>query len=170
MASWACLGCRTVYAPGIPACPHCGGTEYGEDNGGGIVAKASAEGGATHYVAEGDPVPGDLPEGVRLVGPGAPSPGAGEPEAEAAPEAEAPASISGDAAAGGDGEDGPADYGSLPVAVLRELARERGITQHGAKKDDLAAALAQWDAGHPGDSADDGDADDGDADSGAGEG
>ena len=37
------------------------------------MAKASAEGGATQYVAEGDPVPDDVPEGVRLVGPGAPA-------------------------------------------------------------------------------------------------
>jgi hypothetical protein len=52
------------------------------------------------------------------------------------------------APAGGD-DDGPPDYGSYPVGVLRDLARERGITQHGTVKADLAAALAQWDAEHP---------------------
>jgi len=36
------------------------------------MAKASAEAGSTHYVAEGFPVPDDLPPDVRLVGPGAP--------------------------------------------------------------------------------------------------
>jgi hypothetical protein len=67
------MGCRTVYAVGIPACPHCGVTEYA-DTEGGTVAKVSAEGGPTLYVAEGDPAPDDVAEGVRLVGPGAPSP------------------------------------------------------------------------------------------------
>ena len=90
MASWACQGCRTVYAVGIPACPHCGSADYKEDG----VAKASPETGATFYVAEGDDVPGDLPEGVRPVGPGAPAPEPEkipepEPEAEKIPEPEA---------------------------------------------------------------------------------
>src|SRR5712664_2809512 len=81
MSSWTCSRCRTVYAVGIPACPHCQSSEYSE---GAIVAKASAEGGATHYVAEGDPVPADLPPDVRLVGPGA----AAEPEPVVLNEAE----------------------------------------------------------------------------------
>lgn len=58
------------------------------------MAKASAEAGATHYVAEGDPVPDDLPAGVRLVGPGAPKPKPkpkAKAEAEKAPEPEAEA-------------------------------------------------------------------------------
>jgi hypothetical protein len=36
------------------------------------VAHANAVSGSTHYVAPGDPVPGDLPAAVRLVGPGVP--------------------------------------------------------------------------------------------------
>ena len=36
------------------------------------MAKASAEGGSTLYVGEDEPVPGDVPDGVRLVGPGVP--------------------------------------------------------------------------------------------------
>ena len=60
MASWRCLTCRTVYAVGIPSCPHCSSADYEEDG----VAKANAEGAATHYVGEGDPVPDDLPPGV----------------------------------------------------------------------------------------------------------
>jgi hypothetical protein len=72
------MGCRTVYAVGIPACPQCGVTEYA-DTEGGTVAKVSAEGGPTLYVAEGDPVPDDVAEGVRLVGPGAPAEGTAEP-------------------------------------------------------------------------------------------
>lgn len=71
MASWRCLGCRTVYAVGIPACPHCRATDYEEDG----VAHVNPDGTATHYVAEGDPVPADLPDGVQLVGPGAPADG-----------------------------------------------------------------------------------------------
>ncbi len=51
------------------------------------MAKASAEGGATHYVAEDQPVPDDLPPEVRLVGPGAPAPAIPEKqEAEAVPD------------------------------------------------------------------------------------
>jgi len=51
------------------------------------MAKASAEGGSTFYVAEGQPVPGDVPDGVRLVGPGAPGdePAAVAEEVPAAP-------------------------------------------------------------------------------------
>jgi hypothetical protein len=139
-----------VYAVGIPACPQCGGTDY-TDNEGGIVAKASAEGGATHYVAQGDPVPGDLPDGVRLVGPGAPVPD--EPEPEAAEPDDPEAEAEGEAGAGpgsisGDEEEGPPDYMAYRVTDLRELSRDRGLPVTGAKAD-LAAALAQWDAGHP---------------------
>jgi hypothetical protein len=50
------------------------------------MAKASAEGGSTLYVGEGEPVPGDVPDGVRLVGPGAP----GDEPAAVAEEAPAP--------------------------------------------------------------------------------
>lgn len=49
------------------------------------MAKVNPETGATFYVAEGDPVPDELPAGVRLVGPGAPA-----PEAEEEPEVQAP--------------------------------------------------------------------------------
>jgi hypothetical protein len=96
VASWRCTGCRTVYAVGIPACPHCSSRDYEEDG----VAKANAEGAATHYVGEGDPVPDDLPPGVRMVGPGAPAePEAevqGEPEPEVTPEPEpVPEAVSG---------------------------------------------------------------------------
>jgi len=97
MSSWRCVRCRTVYAVGIAACPQCGETSYSE--GGVVVAKASAEGGATHFLAAGDPVPGDLPPGVRLVGPGAPAEEAGD-EADAAAEQEAGAEDPGKQAAG----------------------------------------------------------------------
>jgi hypothetical protein len=53
------------------------------------MAKASAEGGSTLFVAEGEPVPDDVPDGVRLVGPGAP-----RDEPAAAEEAPAPAPAS----------------------------------------------------------------------------
>ena len=39
------------------------------------MAKANAVTGTTVYVAEGAPVPDELPAGVRLVGPGAPAEG-----------------------------------------------------------------------------------------------
>lgn len=68
MASWLCMGCRTAYAVGIPACPHCQSTDYSE---GGDV-KANANGG-TLYVPEGTEVPAELAgvEGLQFVGPGA---------------------------------------------------------------------------------------------------
>jgi hypothetical protein len=108
MAAWRCLGCRTVYAVGIPACPQCQAAEHEEDG----VAKASAEGGATHYVAEGDPVPDDLPAGVRMVGPGAPA-----PEAEDDPEPEEPDPTSTASGAGDPGAStsGPADTRQHPA-------------------------------------------------------
>jgi hypothetical protein len=142
MASWRCLGCRTVYAVGIPACPHCGVTDYDE---GDDVAKASAEGGATLFVAEGQPVPGDLADGVRLVGPGAPAAAETEP-AEATTEADAqPAPTV--SPGGEDDEDGPPDYAAYRIVDLRALARERGLPVAGAKAD-LAARLAEYDAEH----------------------
>ena len=153
MASWACSKCRTVYAVGIPACPQCGSTDYTDE--GGIVAKASAEGGATSYVAEGDAVPADVPEGVRLVGPGAPAEAGdipaegtgqapqGTPEPEAAPDEPGQRETEPD----GD-EDGPPDYMAYRVTDLRDLCRDRGLPVTGAKPD-LAAALAEWDAEHP---------------------
>lgn len=73
MSSWQCPECRTVYPPGVPACPNHEGVS---------VAKVGAAG-ATQYVAEGDPVPGDLPAEVRLVGPGAPEPAPAEVPARA---------------------------------------------------------------------------------------
>ena len=80
-----CLQCSTAYAVGLEACPQCGAPTRNavydwEDD----VAKAS-EFGATLYVAEGQPVPDDVPDGVRLVGPGAPQP---EPDPEPDPEPE----------------------------------------------------------------------------------
>src|SRR6185312_15605836 len=74
MSLRVCLGCSTAYAVGIQACPQCGTPTRNaiydwEDD---VVAKASAEGGATFYLPEGQPVPDDLPDGVRLVGPGTP--------------------------------------------------------------------------------------------------
>ncbi len=126
------------------------------------MAKASADGGATHYVAEGDPVPGDLPEGVRLVGPGAPVAEGAPEDAGQAPEAEAPdESGQGEpepeasSPAGADDEDGPPDYMAYRVVDLRDLARDRGLPVTGAKAD-LAASLAAWDAEHPDDNDDSG--------------
>ena len=129
------------------------------------MAKASAEAGATHYVAEGDPVPDDLPDGVRLVGPGAPQdvpepdvPAEPAPEVTPEPELAAedgsepgppgpttPPGNSG-ASSGPDDDDGPADYAAYPIRVLRDLCRERGLSPGGAKAE-LVARLAAWDAG-----------------------
>lgn len=154
MSSWRCLGCRTVYAVGIPACPHCGDTDYDE---GDDVAKVSAEGGATHYVAEGQPVPDDLPPEVRLVGPGAPAPAQPEPEPEPAEETpevvpdpspdSTPPVSSAASSDPDDDEDGPPDYAAYRLADLRALSRERGLPAAGAKAD-LAARLAAYDAEH----------------------
>jgi len=153
MASWRCTGCRTVYAVGIPACPHCGVADYEEDG----VAKANAEGAATHYLAEGEPVPDDLPEGVRLVGPGAPAvpePDVqDEPEPAATPEPDdaaeddsepqelpGPSTPPGNSGASSDpdDEDAPADYAAYPIRVLRDLCRERGLSPSGSKADLVA--------------------------------
>jgi hypothetical protein len=144
-----------VYAVGIPACPHCGSTDYSDDEGG-TVAKASAEGGATSYVAEGDAVPADVPEGVRLVGPGAPVAEAGAAEDTKGPSPDAPEAEElppdepgrDETEPDGDDEDGAPDYMAYRVADLRELSRDRGLPVTGSKAD-LAAALAAWDAGHP---------------------
>lgn len=138
MASWRCLGCRTVYAVGIPACPHCWSADYEEDD----VAKANPETGATFYVAEGDPVPDELPPGVRPVGPGVPVPvpesvadldaldevlAASEPEPEAAPEpppASAPKAVWVDhAKAAGLPED---EAEAMTKAALIEAVQEKG--------------------------------------------
>jgi hypothetical protein len=126
--------------------------DYEEDG----VAKASAEGGATHYLAEGDPVPDDLPPGVRLVGPGAPA----VPEAVVTPEPELAAGDgsgpqelpgpltlpenSGESSDPDDDEDGPADYAAYPIRVLRDLCRERELSPSGAKAD-LVGRLAEYD-------------------------
>jgi len=146
---------------GIDACPHCGDTGYSE---GGVVAKASAEAGATHYVAEGDPVPDDLPDGVRLVGPGAPQdvpepdvPAEPAPEVTPEPELAAedgsepgppgpttPPENSGGSSAPDDDEDSPADYAAYPIRVLRDLCRERELPVAGAKAE-LVARLAEYD-------------------------
>ena len=113
------------------------------------MAKASAEGGATHYVAEGAPVPDDLPPGVRLVGPGAPAPAVPEEQkAEAVPDPPVPAPpASSPASSGpGDDDDGPPDYAAYRITDLRDLARERGLPVAGSKAD-LVARLAGHDAG-----------------------
>src|SRR5258708_28240260 len=67
MSGWQCRGCRTTYPPGVPLCPPC-------EARGKVAAVAHANAhGSTHYVGEGDPLPSDLSEDVRLVGPGAPA-------------------------------------------------------------------------------------------------
>src|SRR5258706_4219364 len=71
MSLHVCLGCSTLYAIGLKACPHCGAPTRDavyrwEDD----VVKTSSAGGSTLYLAEGQPVPADLPDGVVLVGPG----------------------------------------------------------------------------------------------------
>ena len=129
------------------------------------MAKANAEGAATHYVAEGDPVPDDLPPGVRLVGPGAPD----EPEPDVQDEAEpvvtpapelvsedvsgpqdlpgpsTPPESSGGSSGPDDDEDGTPDYGAYRIVDLRDLCRERGLSPSGAKAE-LVARLAEYDA------------------------
>lgn len=124
------------------------------------MAKASAEGAATHYVAEGELVPDDLPPGVRLVGPGAPAPDVpDEQDAEAVPGPgpDKPATIPGPdstppasspaSSDPGDDEDGPPDYAAYRITDLRDLARERGLPVAGAKAD-LVTRLAEHDAEH----------------------
>lgn len=118
------------------------------------MAKASAEAGATHYLAEGDPVPDDLPPGVRLVGPGAPAvpepdvqdeaepvvtpepePAAedgSEPELEEPPGPTTPPESSG-ASSDPDDDDGPPDYAAYRIVDLRDLCRERGLSPTGSK-------------------------------------
>lgn len=134
------------------------------------MAKASAEAGSTHYVAEGEPVPGDLPDGVRLVGPGAPGEAAAEPDAAGS----ALVTVAEQRAAGvppeetvtiADQKTGtpPPFPGSTPepsspgssapgdgllLAELTELCRERGLPVYGTKAD-LAARLAAYDEDHP---------------------
>lgn len=86
MALRVCLGCSTAYAVGLQSCPQCGSPTRNaiydwEDD---VVAKANSETGATLYVEEGQDV-SDVPDGVRLVGPGAP---VTEPEPESEPEPE----------------------------------------------------------------------------------
>ncbi len=127
------------------------------------MAKASAEGGATHYVAEGDPVPDDLPPEVRLVGPGAPAvaipdeqeaevvpgPGPDEPATIPGPDSAPAASSPASSDPGDDLEDGPPDYAAYRITDLRDLARERGLPVAGAKAD-LVARLAEHGAEHAG--------------------
>jgi hypothetical protein len=80
MALLACRGCTALYSVGAPACPQCGSHDYEEEG----MAKANPLTGSTLYLGEGAGVPADLPEGVTLVGPGAP---ADEPADEPAGEA-----------------------------------------------------------------------------------
>ncbi len=132
------------------------------------MAKASAEAGATHYVAGGDPVPDDLPPGVRLVGPGAPQdvpePGVpAEPEPEVTPEPElaagdgsepgppgptTPPPSSPGSSDPGDDEDGLPDYMAYRIVDLRDLCREHGLSPTGAKAE-LAERLAEYDGQQP---------------------
>lgn len=37
MSLWVCSGCSTRYAPGSPACPHCGGVGRVEEGSAGLV-------------------------------------------------------------------------------------------------------------------------------------
>lgn len=126
------------------------------------MAKASPEGAATVYVGEGVPIPADLPEGVRLVGPGAPAGPEPEPEPELEAEAEVvpdpgqpgpgtipgpdstPPQSSGGSSDPGDEDDGPPDYAAYPKQILADLAKERDLPAYGSKAD-LAARLAAYD-------------------------
>src|SRR5262249_5928971 len=165
MSSWLCMRCRTTYAVGLDACPQCGDTGYSE---GGVVAKVNAAGVATNYVAEGQPVPTDLPPEVLLVGPGAPAAAAeaaapapdAVPDAPAEPEAavqqapEASDDPAPDVAAetlsepqDDDEDDGPPDYGTYPKSVLADLCKERDLAAYGSKAD-MAARLAAYDQEH----------------------
>lgn len=103
------------------------------------MAKASAEGGATHYVREGAEVP-EVPPGVRLVGPGAPIHDAMQRRRLAAtPPAADPEPAAAEAA--------PASYDGLLLAELAEECRGRGLPVYGTKAD-LAARLEAHDKGH----------------------
>ena len=118
------------------------------------MAKVNAEGNATHYVAEGQPVPVDLPAEVRLVGPGAPGSGSAAPEpVPVTPDPpQAPAPIPGPdlMPPGSSGEssdpadDGPADYASYPIRILRDLVRDRGLPVAGSKAE-LVTRLEEHD-------------------------
>jgi hypothetical protein len=55
MALWACQDCGTVYAVGLPACPHCGGTEYQED---GVAKITTGSGPSLHTDGGGEPETG----------------------------------------------------------------------------------------------------------------
>jgi hypothetical protein len=70
MALQVCKNCTTRYAPAAQ-CPQCGANEWLSEEEA-DVAKANQQGQSTIYVGEGEPVPDNVPEGVRLVGPGAP--------------------------------------------------------------------------------------------------
>jgi hypothetical protein len=133
MSLRVCLDCSTSYALGLPACPHCGSPTRNaiyswEDD----VAKANAFG-STHYVAEGQPVPADVPPGVRLVGPGAP-PGSAP---ETAPEPIVDIPLPEPAAE-------PEDYAGLTILALRDLCRDRGLPVAGSKAE-LVTRLTQHD-------------------------
>ena len=166
MSSWQCMRCRTTYAVGLASCPQCGDGGYSE---GGVVAKVNAAGIATQYVAEGDPVPTDLPPEVQLVGPGS-SEAVAEAAAEpvlvgesgpeltevpagtevvaAPPDPSTPPGNSGGSSEPADDEDGPVSWDDYPIRVLRDVAREQGLSPTGAKAD-LVARLTAYDAEHP---------------------
>lgn len=107
------------------------------------MAHGNALTGSTHYVAEGDPLPADLNEEVRLVGPGAPPQvPAEEPLTRAGLDELIDEKIR--AAAAPDPQ-GPG-YDALQVRALRDELRSRGLPVTGAKAE-LVARLAEHDAG-----------------------
>ena len=64
MALWGCAGCSTVYAVGLPACPHCQSTDREEDP----MPKITVHGGPTvaaeaTLVGEPGPEVTSLPDG-----------------------------------------------------------------------------------------------------------
>ena len=85
------------------------------------MAKANAEGAATHYVAEGALVPDDVPAGVRLVGPGAPAEAAAPEEAAAPPFADSTPEPS------SPGSSAPADV-SQPARGKPRTAKKQPVT------------------------------------------
>jgi hypothetical protein len=120
------------------------------------VAHANAHG-STHYVGDGDPLPSDLNEGVRLVGPGAPAvPGPEVPltraevgklidervGAVAAPDPGQGPDLTppGNSPVSSD----PGDYAASTILVLRDVCRERGLSPAGAKAD-LVMRLTEHD-------------------------